>query len=112
MAYATREIDHEKRKNGEGSYSPYNWIYHYLMDNFEPGQVPDKADNLLFRECKAYCLKTGVKMDDTQIHDTVDRAKAAFDSNNGARGDVAHNLGKRQENSFDTIKATISDLRW
>lgn len=119
MAYATKEIDHEKRKNGEGSYSPYNYMYRYLMDNYEPEQLNNKPsmaleslEHKLSTIGKEYCLKTGVKMDDKTLAQHASSAIVNFIDNNGKRGDTAHNLGKRQENSFDTIKAAMSDLRW
>lgn len=110
--YATKQIDHEKRKNQEGSYSLYNYIYHYLMDNFEPEMDITPAHELLFREAKAYDLKGGKGTPDDKIRETVKQAIVAFKQNKGEHGDTAHNFGKRQENSLDTIKESLADLRW
>lgn len=119
MAYATKEIDHEKRRNGEGSYSPYNYMYHYLMDNYEPEQLNNKPsmaleslERKLLAIGKEYCLKIGVKMDDKALASYASGAITNFINNDSEHGDTANNLGKRQENSFNTIKAAISDLRW
>ena len=112
MAYKNKQQDHEKRKNQEGSYSLYNYIYHYLMDNFEPGQVTEAAHQLLYREAKAYCLKGGKQASDEEIKADIKQAIDNFNSNNGEHGDTADNFGKAQDNSFDTVKRSLSDLRW
>lgn len=112
MAYKDKQRDHEKRKNQEGSYSLYNYIYHYLMDNFEPGQVTDATHQLLYREAKAYCLKGGKQVSDKEIKSSIEQAISNFNSNNGEHGDTANNLGKAQSNSLNTIKSALSDLRW
>lgn len=117
--YKNKQEDHEKRKNGEGSYSPYNYMYRYLMDNYEPKQLNNKPsmtleplERKLLAIGKEYCLKAGVKLDDKTLAQHASSAIVNFIDNNGEHGDTAHNLGKRQENSFNTIKAAISDLRW
>lgn len=112
IMYNTKEQDHEKRKNQEGSYSLYNYIYHYLMDNFAPEMDLVPAHELLFREAKAYDIKGGKGTPDDQIRETVKQAIDMFKQNEGKHGDTAHNLGKGQENSFDTVKRSLSDLRW
>lgn len=110
--YATKEQDHEKRKNQEGSYSLYNYIYHYLLDNFEPGQVTSDAHPLLYREAKAYCIKGGKQVSDEEIKRNIKQAISNFDNNKGEHGDTAHNLGKAQDNQLDSIKSALKDLRW
>lgn len=107
-------------KNNEGAYSsPYNYMYHYLLDNYEPEQLNNKPsmaleslERRLATVGKEYCLKAGVKMDDKALADCASGAITNFVANNGEHGDTAHNLGKRQENSFSTIRDTIKDLRW
>lgn len=110
----TKEQDHEKRKTGTGSYSPYNYIYHYLMDNFEPKQDLSGASELLQREYKAYCMKCGIAYDQNTAINDIKNAINNFASNNGEHGDTANNLGKvhSAEGSFNNIKGTIADLRW
>lgn len=115
--YATKEQDHEKRKNAEGSYSPYNYAYHYLLDNFEPEQLSasfacEQAEKLLFKEVKAYCNKCGKQMSDDEIMSNVRNAITNFYNNKGEHGDTANNLGKRQDNSFRNIVRSLQDLRW
>lgn len=117
--YATREQDHEKRKNGEGSYSPYNYMYRYLMDNYEPEQLnnkPSMALESLERKLvsigKEYCVKTGIKTNDNELVQNASSAITNFIDNNGEHGDTAQNLGKAQNNSFNTIRDSIADLRW
>lgn len=110
--YATKEQDHEKRKDQEGSYSLYNYIYHYLEDNFEPGQDLTGAHELLFREAKAYCIKGGKQINDQEIKENIKQAISNFNANDGQHGDTANNLGKRQDNSFKNIVRSLQDLRW
>lgn len=115
--YNNKQQDHEKRKNQEGSYSLYNYLYHYLLDNFEPENLRsittrNSVVNLLIKEGKAYCIKGGRQINDSEIKDNVNAAIKNFCLNNGKHGDTAKNLGKQQDNSFNTIKETISDLRW
>lgn len=108
--YQNKEIDHEKRKTGTGSYSPYNWIYHFLLDNFETNQQIPK--DVLQKEYKAYCIKCRIAYSKEQAKHDIDKAIANFRENNGKHGDTAHNLGKKQDLSLDNIKNSISDLRW
>lgn len=110
--YSTKEQDHEKRRDQEGSYSLYNFVYHYLLDNFEPTMDLGPAHELLFREAKAYCIKGGKQVNDDSIRATVKQAIQSFKTNNGKHGDTSHNLGKCQDNQFETIKQSIADLRW
>lgn len=117
--YATREQDHEKRKNQEGSYSVYNYMYHFLMDNYEPAQVDnmpsiqlESLERKLVNLGKEYCLKGGNKTDDQELAGHARQAITNFIDNNGEHGDTANNLGKRQDNSFATIRDSISDLKW
>lgn len=117
--YATHEQDHEKRKNQEGSYSVYNYMYHYLMDNYEPVQVDnmpsmqlESLEHKLVNLGKEYCLKGGNKADDQELAHSARSAMTNFVANDGQHGDTANNLGKRQDNSFATIRDSISDLKW
>lgn len=113
MAYANKKIDHEKRKNQEGSYSLYNHLYHYLLDNYESDHnFTDNDKVVLVREGIAYNQKGGQLIDENEIRSTVDDAIEEFKYNKGEHGDTAQNLGKAQSNSFDTIKRSIADLRW
>ena len=119
MAYATKEIDHEKRKNQEGSYSLYNYIYRYLMDNYEPEQLADKPsmaleslERKLLDVGREYMLNGKGNYNDKDIVQEARKAINSFIKNDGEHGDTAQNLGKMQNNSFDTVKQSISDLRW
>jgi len=112
--YSTKEIDHEKRKTQTGSYSPYNYIYRYLMDNFEPNQVSAADTTLrktLYNEYVAYCVKGGKQVNQAEINKDVDDAIQNFITNDSKHGNTADNLGKAYDNSFHTIASTISDLR-
>lgn len=115
--YKTKEIDHEKRKNQEGSYSLYNHLYHFLLDNFEPQNLDasiaaEAAEKELIKEGKAYCIKGGNAINETELKGAARQAICNFCNNDGSHGDTANNLGKMQSNSFENIKNTISDLRW
>lgn len=110
--YADKEQDHEKRANQEGSYSLYNYMYHYLLDNFEPGYVPSAAHMLLFREAKAYCLKGGKHKSDDEIREAIKAAIKAFNENDREHGDTANNLGKKHDSQFEDVKSALKDLRW
>lgn len=117
MGYATKEQDHEKRKNQEGSYSVYNFMYHYLMDNFEPGNfksesVKKSAERELIYEGREYCLEGGNRVDDKELATAAKDAIANFIKNDGEHGDTADNFGNRHENQLDTIKQSLADLRW
>ena len=117
MAYATKEQDHEKRKNQEGSYSVYNYMYRYLMDNYEPKQLdamPSMALESLEKQLatvgEEYALKGGSKVDN--IVGIARGAITNFINNNGEHGDTAHNLGKNHKNSIENIARSMKDLRW
>lgn len=117
MSYKNKEQDHQKRKDQEGSYSLYNHLYNWLLNNYEPEQLEssyacEAAENLLVDEGKAYCLKGKGKYDESFVRGQARKAIAAFCSNDGEHGDTAGNLGNMQDNSFENIKRTISDLRW
>lgn len=119
MGYATKEQDHEKRKNQEGSYSTYNYMYRYLMDNFYPAQLNDMAsiqlesiERKLTDIGKEYMIKGGNKYNDQQLVSEARQAIDNFIDNNGSHGDTAQNLGNRQDNSLNTIKQSLADLRW
>lgn len=109
--YKTKAIDHEKRKNQEGSYSPYNHIYNYMLSNYEASHEFTAADKeVLLEEYVRYCEKGGT--DISNAKSDIAKAIEAFKQNDGKRGDTAHNLGKRQKNSFNTVKQSLADLRW
>ncbi len=117
--YKNKEQDHEKRKNQEGSYSVYNYMYRYLMNNHEPKQLGSKPslaleslENTLVKVGKEYLIKGGNKINDAELKQYARGAITNFINNNGEHGDTANNLGKVQENSLDTIKSTLKDLRW
>lgn len=111
MAYANKEIDHDKRKNQEGSYSPYNHIYSYLMSNYEPGyRFTDADKRLMLEEYVRYCMDGGSDM--SHAKDDIVKAISNFKNNNEQHGDTAHNFGKSGGSSFDAIKKTVADLRW
>lgn len=119
MAYATKEIDHEKRKNREGSYSLYDYLYRYLMDNYEPEQLADKPsmaleslERKLLDVGREYMLTGNGQHNDKDIVQEARNAINNFIDNNGKHGDTAQNFGKMQDSSFDTVKQSISDLRW
>ncbi len=117
MAYGSKEQDREKRRLQEGSYSLYNHMYRWLMDNYEPeqlrgGDAAVSAEKLLVAEGLDYSLKGGEPASRKELAAAAREAVRAFVSNSGEHGDTARNLGKRQENSFDTIKSAVSDLRW
>ena len=117
--YKNKEIDHEKRKNQEGSYSVYNHMYRYLMDNYEPQQldnIPSTALESLEKQLAAegldYSLKGGNKISKEELLQHARSAITNFINNKGEKGDVAHNLGKGQENSINSIARNLKDLRW
>lgn len=115
--YATKEQDYDKRKNREGSYSVYNFMYHYLLNNFEPENLEasiacESAEFQLINEGKKYLLKAGIKFNEEELKHTARQAIVNFCRNDGKHGDTADNFGRQQKNQFDTIKNTLSDLRW
>ena len=119
MAYANKAQDHEKRKNQEGSYSIYNYMYKYLMDNYEPQQLnnmPSIALESLEKQLAAegldYSLRGGNKISKDELLQNARNAITNFIANKGEHGDTSHDLGNIHENSFENIKKSISDLRW
>ena len=109
--YKTKQIDHEKRKNQEGSYSPYNHIYNYLLNNYEANHEFNAADKeVLLEEYVKYCEKGG--SDISNAKPVITKAIENFKQNDGEHGDTANNFGKRQRNSFSTVKESLADLRW
>ena len=115
--YATKEQDHEKRKTQTGSYSVSNYLYNYLLDNYEPEQLNssfarNSAKELLVKVGIAYARKANNSQDINFMQSEADKAIQNFIDNGGVHGDTAHNLGKRQDNALPSIKQAISDLRW
>lgn len=115
--YANKQIDHEKRKNQEGSYSVYNYMYRYLMDNYEPKNLEssyacEAAENILIKEGKAYCIKGGNKISKEELKQHAMDAVSNFINNNKKHGDTANNLGKAQTETFENIKKSIQDLKY
>jgi len=111
MAYANKAQDYEKRKNQEGSYSPYNHIYSYLMTNYEPNyNFTDADERLMLEEYVKYCINGG--SDVSHAKDDIKKAINNFKANKGEHGDTSHDLGNTHENSFENIKKSLSDLRW
>lgn len=115
--YATRQQDHEKRKNQEGSYSLYNYLYHYLLDNYEPENLEssyacEATENLLTKEGIAYARRANNNTDEKFVRSQAKEAIANFCNNDGKHGDTANNFGKQYNSSFDTVKNALSDLRW
>lgn len=111
MAYVNKQQDHEKRRDQEGSYSPYNHIYNYMLNNYEPGYSFKDADKrLLLHEYTDYCLKGG--SDVSQAKDDIKKAIENFKINNGEKGDTAKNLGNRQQNSVKSVIRSLADLKW
>ena len=110
--YKTRDEDNAKWQNQEGVYSLYNYIYHYLLDNFEPSMNLNGMYDLLYKEAKAYCLKGGKQTSDKEIEQTIKQAIDAFKQNNGKHGDTADNFGKRHKGQFESIRDSLADLHW
>lgn len=111
MAYANKQQDHKKRVEQEGSYSPYNHIYNYLLNNYEPTHSFTCNDTaLLLDEYLKYCEKgrSNISSAKADVQTAIDN----FKQNNGKHGDTAENFGKKQDNSFTTIKQSLADLRW
>lgn len=66
MAYASKQQDHEKRKNQEGSYSVYGDMYRFLMKNYDwrqldnlPADALEALEKTLIVEGEEYSLKGG-----------------------------------------------------
>lgn len=119
MAYGTKETEREKRKNQEGSYSVYNYMYRYLMDNYEPSQLDSKRpialeslERKLLERGKEYCIKGGNKFDEKELAQHTRDAITNFINNDDTGNKSSYNLGRPQDNSFKVIRDTIKDLRW
>lgn len=117
--YKNKQQDHEKRKDQEGSYSVYNYMYRYLMDNYEPEQLDNKPsialeslEKQLAAEGLDYSLKGGNKITKEELLQHARSAISNFINNKGEHGDTANNLGKGQENSINSIARNLKDLRW
>ena len=117
MAYANQKQDHEKRKNQEGSYSVYNHMYEYLLSNYEPENLEssytsEAAENILIKIGIAYAKKGGNTTDYNTMKQNARQAIANFVNNNGKHGDTADMFGKAQNNSINSIKQSLQDLKW
>lgn len=117
--YKNKQEDHEKRKNQEGSYSVYNYMYRYLMDNYESEQLDDKPsivleclEKQLAAEGLDYSLKGGNKITREELLQYTRSAISNFINNRGEHGDTTQNLGKEHENSINAIVRNLKDLRW
>jgi hypothetical protein len=110
--------DFATRQNHTGSYSTYNYLYHYLLDNYEPENLTDPAleksvhDNLM-KLGKGYAAKVGDMPSDQDLCDTACNAIENFKSNNKAKADTGHDLGEPNSNadSFKNIVNTIKSFR-
>lgn len=118
MAY-TKEQDHEKRKNQEGSYSVYNEMYRFLMKNYDwkqlealPSAALESLEKTLAVEGEEYSLKGGNKVEPQELKKTASSAIANFINNKGQHGDTGDNFGHKHDNSIRNIARTISDLKW
>lgn len=119
MAYKNKEQDHEKRRDQEGSYSVYNYMYRYLLSNYEPSQLKDKPSIVLESLEKQlvtigaeYLAKGGNKVDKENLFKDASSAISNFIENCKEHGDTGNNLGRLCSSSFDNIKRTIKDLKW
>ncbi len=114
--YNTKQQDFEKRQAQEGSYSLYNYLYHFLLDNYETENITEENKqgvlNLLLKEGISYAIKGGKSTSEYEVYTNAKKALAAFCDNDGKHGDTAHNLGKVQHSSLPNIKRTIAGLRW
>lgn len=113
-----KQVDFQTRQNHTGSYSTYNYLYHYLLDNYEPDNLTDPAlekqvhDNLM-KLGKGYAAKVGEVPDDKTLCDTACNAIANFKNNDKAKADTGHELGEPNSNSdsFKNIVKTIKSFR-
>lgn len=120
MAYGTKEQEREKRKNQEGSYSVYNYMYKFLMDNYEPKQLDnlpsmalESLERKLLERGKEYCIKGGNKFDEKELAQYARNAITNFINNNDEVGyKSSYSFGRPQDNSFEVIRDTIKDLKW
>ena len=109
--------DRNDKINQNGKYSMYNYLYHFLLDNYEPDNLTDptarqNAKGLLMKEGVAYARKGAGDNSYDTINQAAEDAINNFINNKGEHGGDGDNLGKTHENSFNTIKNTIQDLRW
>ena len=117
MAYANKIEDHQKRRDQEGSYSLYNHLYNYLLNNYEPENLEssiacESAERDLISVGREYQLNGKGKYNDDEIKHNARQAISNFVNNDGEHGDTANNFGKEHENSFDTVKESLFDLKW
>lgn len=119
MAYATKEQDHEKRKNQDGSYSVYNEMYRFLMKNYDWKQLDnlssaalESLEKTLVVKGEEYSLKGGNKIEPQTLRQTAGNAITNFINNKGQHGNTGDNFGHKHDNSIRNIARTISDLKW
>lgn len=113
-----KQVDFQTRQNHTGSYSTYNYLYHYLLDNYEPDNLTDPAlekqvhDNLM-KLGKGYAAKAGSTPSDQELCDTACNALENFKHNKRANADTGHPLGETNSNndSFKNIVNTIKSFR-
>ena len=74
--------------------------------------VLESVEKNLVNLGREYCTKGGNKCNNQELTQDARSAISNFCNNDGQHGDTAHNLGKQQENSFETIKQSLQDLRW
>lgn len=115
--YNSKEQDHQKRRDQEGSYSLYNYLYQYLLSNYEPENLGssyacEATENLLLKEGIAYNSKGGNQMSNEKVRQTARQAITNFCNNNGKHGNTSKQFGKGQSNSVKTIASALEDLRW
>lgn len=115
--YGSKDKEHAKRKAQDGSYSMYNHLYHYLMDNYEPSNMGDfmlrdKAFKELVVEGMNYSISGGRQPSIDAIKYDARKALQNFCANKGEQGNTSDHLGNGQANSLDSIKASLGDLRW
>ena len=99
--YKNKQEDHEKRKNQEGSYSVYNHMYRYLMDNYEPEQLDNKPsmaleslEKQLAAEGLDYSLKGGNKITKEEL---LQHARSAISNfiNNKVSMEILHRISAK-----------------
>lgn len=115
--YGSKDKERAKRKAQDGSYSMYNHLYHYLMDNFEPSDMEDfslrdKAFKMLIVEGMNYSISGGKQPSIDAIKYDARKALQNFHNNDGKEGTTSDHLGKAQDNSIGAIRDSLSDLRW
>lgn len=117
MATISKEQRYQDMKDHNGMYSLYNYMYHYLLDNFEPENLEssfacENAEHLLVKEGKGYNAAGNITMSDSDITQTARKAIRNFCTNNGEKGDPGNNMGKNHSSTFDNIKSALEDHRW